>query len=340
MNLKSRSKYNIGIIGTNFGLKTVAPVILRSNAFKLVCIADSSPKIPINYYLESTIIKTDLDSLLIDPKVDIVWIATPPDTHFELVKRALLSGKKVVCEKPAGRTVQETKDLSLLSRKLSLPIFVDFEFRYDPIYTNIFEIASQIPKNQVFKIVVTWKTLAKALSHHEVGPRPIILDFGIHVLDCLLDFAKNIDSLLLQANEEVGICSVCQASSQNCLAVNLFFVRFSASVVICRNYDGLGTHQIDLHHQGPQISSGITQPYSSHDLFFFQEQEENHEMDTDNHYKVESYFSDMREYSINLLLLDIENFLSDTKSGGTPPSIEDALRVHQVIDTIVRTGSN
>jgi predicted dehydrogenase len=340
MNLKSPPKYNIGIVGTNFGLKTVAPAILRSNAFNLVCLADTSSRIPIDNSLESKIIKTDLDSLLIDPKIDIVWIATPSVTHFELVERALLSGKKVVCEKPAGRTSQETKGLSLLSRNLSLPIFVDFEFRYDPIYTNIFEIASQIPKNQNFKIVITWKTLAKTLNHHGVDPRPIFLDFGIHVLDCLLDFGKRIDSLLVEANEVIGICSVCQASSQNCLLVNLFFARFSASIIICRNYDGLGTHQIDLLNQGSLTCSGITQPYSSNDLFFYQVQEESPKMYRDNHHKVDSYFSDMREYSIGLLLLDIENFLSHDKADGVPPSIEDAVRVREVIDSIVRTGTN
>lgn len=333
-------KYNIGIVGTNFGLKTVAPVILRSNAFNLVCVADSSHKIPIDHFLESTIIKTDLNSLLTDPKIDIVWIATPSGTHLELVERALLSGKKVVCEKPAGRTSQETKNLSLLSRNLRLPIFVDFEFRYDPIYTNIFEIASQIPKNQTFKIVVTWKTLAKTIRQHEVGPRPIFLDFGIHVFDCLLDFGKRIDSVFVDANEVVGICSICQASSRNCLLVSLSFARFSATVIICRNYDGLGTHQIDLYNQGSLTCSGITQPYSSNDLFLYQKQGESPKKYIDNLQKVDLYFSDMRRYSISLLLLDIENFLSNTKSDVVPPSIDDALRVHEVIDTIVRNGTN
>src|SRR5258708_2351883 len=42
----------------------------------------------------------DLASLLRATTPDIVVVATPPDTHFALVRDALEAGAHVVCEKP------------------------------------------------------------------------------------------------------------------------------------------------------------------------------------------------------------------------------------------------
>ncbi|WP_264875985.1 Gfo/Idh/MocA family protein [Vibrio agarivorans] len=43
---------------------------------------------------------TDYESILADPNVDAIYIATPHRFHFELAKQALESGKAVLCEKP------------------------------------------------------------------------------------------------------------------------------------------------------------------------------------------------------------------------------------------------
>lgn len=338
MSFKANSKYNIGIVGANFGLATVAPAILKSNSFSLACMADSSSTISAKYFPGSTIIKKNSNALMADPNIDIVWVATPPNTHFTLVESALLSGKTVICEKPAGHTTQETNDLSLLSIKLGLPIFLDFEFRYDPIYTRVFEIASQIPEMQFFEFVIQWKTFARFIKGQEGDHRTIFLDFVIHVLDCLLDFAKRIGTTFISAKEDIGICSICVTNSQNCALVHLIFVRFSATIVICRNYAGLGMHKIDLHTEGSLISSGITQPYSSDDLFFAGNSGESHGFIETDISQVDSFYTDMRIYSVGRLLIDIEKFLSCEASVSTPPVIQDALTAHKVIDEILRMG--
>ena len=38
------------------------------------------------------------DALLVDPYVEALTIATPPSTHYELARRALLAGKHVMVE--------------------------------------------------------------------------------------------------------------------------------------------------------------------------------------------------------------------------------------------------
>ena len=42
----------------------------------------------------------DFNDLLVDPEIDVIDICTPPYTHEDMVTRALLAGKHVICEKP------------------------------------------------------------------------------------------------------------------------------------------------------------------------------------------------------------------------------------------------
>jgi predicted dehydrogenase len=45
-------------------------------------------------------VESNFERVLEDPAIDAVVIATPTQTHFDLVRRALVAGKHVLCEKP------------------------------------------------------------------------------------------------------------------------------------------------------------------------------------------------------------------------------------------------
>lgn len=42
----------------------------------------------------------DFDDLLNDPEIDVIDICTPPYLHEEMIEKAILAGKHVICEKP------------------------------------------------------------------------------------------------------------------------------------------------------------------------------------------------------------------------------------------------
>jgi predicted dehydrogenase len=51
------------------------------------------------------------DELIEDKEVECLYIATPHNSHFALTKKALLSGKSVLCEKPITITVSQLEEL-------------------------------------------------------------------------------------------------------------------------------------------------------------------------------------------------------------------------------------
>lgn len=59
-------------------------------------------------------------TLFDDPKVDIVYIATPHNFHFQQTYAALMAGKHVLCEKPMTVTLDECQILTTLAKSKGL----------------------------------------------------------------------------------------------------------------------------------------------------------------------------------------------------------------------------
>ena len=67
------------------------------------------------------------------PDVQIVNIATPNNLHLEIVKAAAEAGKHIFCEKPVGRTPQETAQIEAIARQAGILTFVGFNYRWSPM---------------------------------------------------------------------------------------------------------------------------------------------------------------------------------------------------------------
>lgn len=60
---------------------------------------------------------TEYDALLANPDIDVVYVATTHNFHYENVKQCLESGKHVLCEKPFTITAAQTQALIDLARE-------------------------------------------------------------------------------------------------------------------------------------------------------------------------------------------------------------------------------
>ncbi len=61
---------------------------------------------------------SEFEAVCADPNVDLVVIATPITTHFDLAKRAMLAGKDVFVEKPLCTTAAEAAELPARGRRV------------------------------------------------------------------------------------------------------------------------------------------------------------------------------------------------------------------------------
>jgi len=65
------------------------------------------------------------------PATDAILIATPPDSHYEIAKMALQSGKHVLIEKPPAASAEEGEELLTLARDRGLTAFFAYHARYN-----------------------------------------------------------------------------------------------------------------------------------------------------------------------------------------------------------------
>jgi predicted dehydrogenase len=74
----------------------------------------------------------DLTSLLEDPKIDAIVVATPVTTHFEIAAAALEAGKHVLVEKPMAACSEEALALVALADAKGLVLMPGHTFVYSP----------------------------------------------------------------------------------------------------------------------------------------------------------------------------------------------------------------
>jgi len=74
-----------------------------------------------------------LDSM---KKGDLVFIFTPDDLHYKMVKEAIVRGLHVLVTKPAVKTLKEHLELVELARKHRVLVCVEVHKRWDPVYAD------------------------------------------------------------------------------------------------------------------------------------------------------------------------------------------------------------
>ena len=69
--------------------------------------------------------------ILNSDNIDVVCVATPTASHYEISKQALESGKHVLCEKPLALTVEQCEDLKAISERNKKVLMVGHVFLFN-----------------------------------------------------------------------------------------------------------------------------------------------------------------------------------------------------------------
>ena len=77
---------------------------------------------------------TDLEMMMSDPDIDIIYVASPNSLHYIHTKMALEHGKHVLCEKPMTPYVKQTEELYALAKEKNLLLFEAMTIAHAPNY--------------------------------------------------------------------------------------------------------------------------------------------------------------------------------------------------------------
>jgi predicted dehydrogenase len=127
----------VALLGFGYAGKIFhAPLIDSIPGLRLAAVGSSDPgKVHADW--PEVAVVPDPSELMVRPDVDIVVIATPNDTHFDLARRALTAGKHVVVDKPFTVTSAEARELAALATRQGRVLSVFQNRRWDADFLTV-----------------------------------------------------------------------------------------------------------------------------------------------------------------------------------------------------------
>ncbi len=131
-------------------------------------------------------ITADWRSLLDDPAIEVIHLATPPLLRAEIAVPALEAGKSVFCEKPLALSLREADEILDAARLAGRSVGVDYVLRHHPA----FELVARLCASGLFGPLRTFslQNFAQALSDdHWMWDTEqsggILVEHGVHFFD-------------------------------------------------------------------------------------------------------------------------------------------------------------
>ena len=124
----------------------------------------------------------DLVSVISDPTVNAVAIATPSEFHFEIAAQSLKNNKHVFVEKPLATSLQHGKELSSLAKDNNLQIMVDHLMLYHPTITYLHKMVTNGELGELLYIACRRKNLGMYRQNESV-----LWDLGPHDISIILE---------------------------------------------------------------------------------------------------------------------------------------------------------
>ena len=118
--------------------------------------------------------------ILNDDEIQSVSICTPNETHFEIAKQCLESGKHVFLEKPMSTNLEDADELNQISKNNHLILQIGHLYRFNNSILKTKKIINDDSFGKVHSLYFSWTNFEPIFQN-----RGIILDLAIHPVDII-----------------------------------------------------------------------------------------------------------------------------------------------------------
>ncbi len=124
-----------------------------------------------------------MQEALADPAGDAVLIASPTDTHADLIEAAARAGKAIFCEKPIALDPARVDQAAETVRQAGVTTLIAFNRRFDPTLGGLGEAVSRGAVGEVETVIITSRDPAPPTIDYIAGSGGLFLDMMIHDFD-------------------------------------------------------------------------------------------------------------------------------------------------------------
>ena len=189
-----KTKPGIAVVGCGYWGKNLARNFSDLKALTVICESNESQWPALRDLYPDCRILGSFAEVLADDNIKAVAIATPAESHAQLVQEALLSGKDVFVEKPLCLSVSTGKELVALARERGRILMVGHLLWYHPAVQKLKELVDSGDLGRIQYIYSNRLNLGKIRREEN-----ILWSFAPHDVSVILGLVKEMpDSVQAQ----------------------------------------------------------------------------------------------------------------------------------------------
>ena len=159
---------NVAVIGCGYWGKNLVRNFNALQALGAVCDMTPAGRQTAKELFPGGRVVDQVDDVLDDPEIQGVVIATPAETHFDIVQRALLAGKDVFVEKPLALTYEQGSRLVRLAEKQSAQLMVGHVLEYHPAIVRLQQLINDDVLGKIHYIYSNRLSLGKVRREENI----------------------------------------------------------------------------------------------------------------------------------------------------------------------------
>ena len=146
---------------------------------------------------------TNEDELINSSDVDVIDICTPNIYHYDTLKKALLAGKHIYCEKPLCISATQAKEIAELAQKSTSIHKIVFNNRYLPAVLRAKELVDEGKIGRILSFDATYLHSSACSPLKNAGWKQnkdicgggVLFDLGSHVIDLIYHLCGAFESV-------------------------------------------------------------------------------------------------------------------------------------------------
>ena len=135
---------------------------------------------------------TEMDQVFADEAVDVIYITTPHNTHYQYIKKALLHGKHVFAEKSITLNSAELDELIALAEEKNLILAEAMTIWHMPLYRKLWDIIASGSLGKVQIITMNFGSFKEYNMNNRFFNLKLaggaMLDIGVYALSIVRSF--------------------------------------------------------------------------------------------------------------------------------------------------------
>lgn len=138
------------------------------------------------------------DSAIADEDVNVIFITTPPDSHYDLTKKAIQHGKHVILEKPPFFSSHQMYEMGMLSDENKLQLLIAENYFYKPLLKKL---KSLLEEDVIGKaLIININAMKKQVSNdwradENVCKFGALFEGGIHWVNFINNLGLNLNNV-------------------------------------------------------------------------------------------------------------------------------------------------